>query len=405
MKGHRNFSFGTRKFTRTAIERSLKPAAKMVFMFLILIPQIVSAQRGDLTDDERRRASPNVQARLQKSRQAILGRLLNYRVGLTTVSEKSLPSITGELPPADLLKLAAQQNKLVAAKLKISAEELSKVDFSRLRIALDNNIGGNLEIDKFGNKTDQSKSKEYTVGQSENDKQKTGDYKAPCLTGGAAWDARNFYKIPPVRDQGDCGSCWVFAAQSAFEIARWGLIGGSTDSSEQFTLDLSNGGDCSGGYSHTALAFLTGSGSVSEFKVPYKAAKGTSDLNMVKSASDKITGATVWGFVSSTAQMPSVADIKQAICQHKAVVVSMAATDEFKDYTGGVWGEEFPGSESGQSLYLGPKTNHAVVILGWDDNKKAWLVRNSWGDGWGEKGYAWIRYGTWGIGYAAKWAH
>jgi hypothetical protein len=49
------------------------------------------------------------------------------------------------------------------------------------------------------------------------------------------------------------------------------------------------------------------------------------------------------------------------------------------------------------------KVNHGVTLVGWDDNKKAWRIRNSWGDGWGESGFMWIAYNCNKIGYGASW--
>ncbi|MEQ8557430.1 MAG: C1 family peptidase [Henriciella sp.] len=37
-------------------------------------------------------------------------------------------------------------------------------------------------------------------------------------------------------------------------------------------------------------------------------------------------------------------------------------------------------------------SGHAMLIVGYDDSKNAWLVRNSWGPGWGINGYVWIDY-------------
>lgn len=35
---------------------------------------------------------------------------------------------------------------------------------------------------------------------------------------------------------------------------------------------------------------------------------------------------------------------------------------------------------------------HAQLIVGYDDNKRVFIVRNSWGESWGHKGYAYLPY-------------
>jgi len=84
--------------------------------------------------------------------------------------------------------------------------------------------------------------------------------------------------------------------------------------------------------------------------------------------------------------------LKKALCEYGPLAVAVAATPVFKAYKSGVFNEN---SNAG--------INHGVTLVGWDDSKEAWRIKNSWGTGWGEKGFMWIAYGCNQIGYAASW--
>jgi C1A family cysteine protease len=105
-----------------------------------------------------------------------------------------------------------------------------------------------------------------------------------------------------------------------------------------------------------------------------------------------------WGAVARPGES-SAAGIKEALLEHGPLVAGVHASDAFKGYKGGVFAEHASG------IPAKDPTNHAVVIVGWDDRrgKGCWLVQNSWGPGWGEGGGMWIEYGCNNVGHAAYW--
>ena len=69
--------------------------------------------------------------------------------------------------------------------------------------------------------------------------------------------------------------------------------------------------------------------------------------------------------------------MKKAIIDYVFLSAQVFLTDNFAAYAGGVFNEPLPADWG---------VNHAINIIGWDDSKNAWLLRNSWGTGWGTSG-------------------
>lgn len=79
----------------------------------------------------------------------------------------------------------------------------------------------------------------------------------------------------------------------------------------------------------------------------------------------------------------SVVEMKVAMRNNNApLFVRVLVTDAFRNPIAG-------------SLIVGPGREgggHGVPLVGWDDARRAWRVRNSWGTNWGDGGYAWLSY-------------
>lgn len=79
-----------------------------------------------------------------------------------------------------------------------------------------------------------------------------------------------------------------------------------------------------------------------------------------------------------------IEDLKSQLAARRPVVVSYPVSEAFVSPGPGkgIWkGEPGPGS-------------HALAVVGYDNEKQALRVMNSWGIGWGDGGFAWIDYDT-----------
>jgi len=198
-----------------------------------------------------------------------------------------------------------------------------------------------------------------------------------------------------VKNQGDCGSCWAFATVGALECAIKIKDDLEEDLSEQWLVSCNQEGwSCGGGYfAHDYHMWKTdpcdGTGAVLEADFPYVAYDAPCNCPypheyLLES----------WAYIGTHVGVPGVEAIKQAILDYGPVSVCVYVDDAFQAYTGGVF-------NACQNDY---GVNHAVVLVGWDDDQGTegvWFLRNSWGTGWGEDGYMRIEYGCSLVGYAA----
>jgi cathepsin L len=164
--------------------------------------------------------------------------------------------------------------------------------------------------------------------------------------------------------------------------------------SEQHLLDCGkncsgskDAGDCpNGGFSDICFDYLTCTGVAKESDKPYMG------FEQACSNARPTYSAYGWSQVLQTnGDFPTPEQIKLHISFFGAVATYIRSNASFKAYGGGVY--------NGAPSNFDQKLNHAVTIVGWCDDKNAWIIKNSWGDDWGPYGgYAYVDYGHLNIG-------
>lgn len=262
-----------------------------------------------------------------------------------------------------------------------------------------------------------------------------------------SFNSRDYGFTTSVKDQMSTGTCWTFSGIANLETflkrQRYGSDLGNFDFSErhmdqavaQNPNDLKNPGtfglgfdsngnpiekpiNTGGSMVFTSAYYMRGSGPVEEADMPFKNYTfGTVDgVNTVLPENYEPTAnlyqkpsARVLDYWIVTQANNNTPEESFEVFEYnlKLITYVTGSVDV------GIYMDDYANSyNSGNAAYYNPnngvnnnfKTNHAVLLVGWDDNYPkenfvktpsrdgAWIIKNSWGEKWGDGGYFYVSY-------------
>lgn len=188
--------------------------------------------------------------------------------------------------------------------------------------------------------------------------------------------------VTPVKDQGQCGSCWSFSTTGSLEGAYYIKYGKLLSFSEQQLVSCDNfkhGGHdmgCNGGLMDSAFQWIEQNNGLC-LESDYSYVSGTTGKSgSCETTCDVVKNSVIHEYNDVA---PSSDDaMMSALMQQPVSIAIQADQKEFQLYQSGV----FTGS-------CGVELDHGVLVVGYgsENGEDYYLIKNSWSTSWGDNGY------------------
>lgn len=210
------------------------------------------------------------------------------------------------------------------------------------------------------------------------------------------WSAQG--ATTPVKDQGNCGSCWAYSATEGIEAGLFMATGQNIKLSQQqvVSCDKSDGG-CNGGDLPTAFEYVQKNGGIDTESDYADTSSSTGKTGKCQKKKPSVVQITDYEYAvppceSGNCKNQKESDMMAALNTFGPLSVCVNA--DWDSYSSGIYTKKCSGG------YY--DLDHCVQLVGYDTtgSQSYWKVRNSWASDWGEDGFIRLPMGTNACGIA-----